>query len=88
MKLLLVVSLHKWAEGFTLGNSLNRNRTDKNIIYLITGLFSFVCPVGIWIGVGLGNCSGGILKAVFFSISSGKYKSLLKEHSCLLLQVN
>jgi len=72
MKLFLVVSLHKWAEGFTLGNSLNRNRMSIRKIYLIISLFGLVCPIGICLGIGLGNYSGGLLKAVFFSISSGK----------------
>lgn len=71
--LAIAIFLHKWAEAMALGISFAKNFQDRmGLVYLMLTIFSFATPVGIAIGMIVGQ-GGDLLDIIFNSLAGGTF---------------
>ena len=73
MQLAFAIALHKWAESLSLGISLSKNFKDqkKTITWLLV-LFACASPIGILIGILLGD-THKMIEISFASAAGGTF---------------
>jgi zinc transporter ZupT len=68
----IAIICHKWAESFTLGQSLSKSALNIYIIVSLIILFCLITPIGAIIGI-LASESDILVEAVILSLSGGKF---------------
>ena len=67
----IAIVCHKWAESFTLGQSLNKSSMNMIVCLSLIILFALITPAGVILGIFVSNTSK-LVEAIMLGLSGGK----------------